>query len=173
LKKYYELRSSVLFAIIDRIILLIQVMGGNMACAVDVAKYILSKTGEMTAMKLQKLVYYSQAWSLVWDEEPLFNEEIQAWSYGPVVPSLYIHHKGKFKVKENDFADGDQEALTANQKDSVDKVLDALKDKSGQWLSELTHIESPWKDARANLSPTERGNNVISLNAMHEYYSSL
>lgn len=144
-----------------------------MARAVDVAKYILTKTGEMTAMKLQKLVYYSQAWSLVWDESPLFEEDIQAWAYGPVVPVLYGYHKGRFKVNEATFADGDVDALTSNQKDSVEKVLEVLKDKSGQWLSELTHMESPWKDARGDHKPTEKCDNFISLAAMHEYYSSL
>ena len=38
----------------------------------DVASAILNRLGEMTAMKLQKLVYYSQAWHLVWEEKPLF-----------------------------------------------------------------------------------------------------
>ncbi|NER20971.1 MAG: DUF4065 domain-containing protein [Symploca sp. SIO1C2] len=144
-----------------------------MAQAVDVAKYILIKTGEMTAMKLQKLVYYTQAWSLVWDENPLFEEDIQAWANGPVVPILYEYHRGQFKVSEKTFADGDIDALNPNQKDSVDKVLDALQEKSGQWLSELTHMEAPWKDARGDLQPTEKCDNVISLAAMHEYYSSL
>ena len=53
------------------------------------------------------------------------------------------------------------------------ELAEALQDKSGQWLSELTHMESPWKDARGDLKPTERGDNVIPLAAMHEYYSSL
>ena len=51
----------------------------------DVAAYILKKLGSMTTMKLQKLVYYSQAWSLVWDEQSLFIESIEAWANGPVV----------------------------------------------------------------------------------------
>jgi uncharacterized phage-associated protein len=144
-----------------------------MARAIDVAKYILHQVGGMTAMKLQKLVYYSQAWSLVWDEEPLFNEEIQAWAYGPVVPDLYQCHRGKFKVTEEDFSTGHTDNLTSNQKDSIDNVLSILKDKSGQWLSELTHMESPWINARNGLDTIERGNNVISLSDMHEYYSSL
>lgn len=144
-----------------------------MALVIDVAKYILTKAGEMTAMKLQKLVYYSQAWSLVWDECALFDEDIQAWANGPVVPVLYGYHRGQFKVNENTFADGDIDVLTPNQKDSIDKVLDTLQEKSGQWLSELTHMESPWKDARGTLKPTERCDSVISLSAMHEYYSSL
>jgi hypothetical protein len=46
----------------------VSIYGGVMASARDVAAYILSRQGRMTAMKLQKLVYYSQAWSVVWDE---------------------------------------------------------------------------------------------------------
>jgi len=52
----------------------------------------------MTAMKLQKLAYYSQAWSLVWDEKALFPEKIEAWANGPVVRALYDRHRGMFKV---------------------------------------------------------------------------
>lgn len=144
-----------------------------MAKAIDVAKYILSKTGEMTAMKLQKLVYYSQAWSLVWDDEPLFTEDIQAWANGPVVPELYELHRGQFRVNKSTFSSGDIDALTPNQKDSIDKVLEALGSKTGQWLSELTHLEAPWKDARGELKPTQRSSAVISLAAMSEYYSCL
>lgn len=144
-----------------------------MAQVLDVAKYIMTRAGEMTAMKLQKLVYYSQAWSLVWDEKPLFEEEIQAWAFGPVVPALYECHRGQFRVTEDSFSGGNPEALTTNQKDSIDKVLEALQERSGQWLSELTHSEAPWRDARGDLQPTDRCNNVISLASMHEYYSSL
>jgi len=53
---------------------------------IDVSRYILERMGEMTAMKLQKLCYYAQAWSLVWDERPLFDERIEAWANGPVCP---------------------------------------------------------------------------------------
>ena len=54
----------------------------------DVAAYILDKLGPISTIKLQKLVYYCQAWSLVWDEEPLFSERIEAWVNGPVVREL-------------------------------------------------------------------------------------
>jgi uncharacterized phage-associated protein len=49
----------------------------------DVAYYILDELGEMSTMKLQKLCYYVQAWSLAWDENPLFDEDFQAWAKGP------------------------------------------------------------------------------------------
>ena len=50
-----------------------------MADVYDVAAYILKQRGPLTAMKLQKLVYYSQAWSIVWDDDAVFSEEIEAW----------------------------------------------------------------------------------------------
>ena len=54
----------------------------NETSVFDVAQYILETCGTMSAMKLQKLVYYSQAWSLVWNDKPLFYEEIEAWAGG-------------------------------------------------------------------------------------------
>ncbi len=42
-----------------------------MATVFDVAAYILENTGSISTMKLQKLCYYSQAWSLVWDDKPI------------------------------------------------------------------------------------------------------
>lgn len=142
-----------------------------MANAHDVAAYILAKSGEMTAMKLQKLVYYSQAWSLVWDEEPLFNERIEAWANGPVVPTLYSEHRGQFKVQT--WPKGQPERLTPKQRQSIDAVLRYYAGKSSQWLSDLTHREDPWVDARHGLGPGERGSQVISHASMAEYYGSL
>jgi uncharacterized phage-associated protein len=69
-----------------------------MVSAPDVAQYILGKTGKTSTDKLQKLVHYSQAWHLVWPEKPLFPEEMQAWTNGPVVPALFRTHKGKYEV---------------------------------------------------------------------------
>src|SRR5207244_218694 len=72
--------------------------GMRVASVFDVAKYILKQVQRTSAMKLQKLMYYSQAWSLVWDEAPLFPEKICAWANGPVVPELYAKHRGEFQV---------------------------------------------------------------------------
>ena len=60
----------------------------------DVAGCILQQRGAMTTWKLQKLVYYSQAWALVWDDDAIFPEEIEAWANGPVVRKLYNAHQG-------------------------------------------------------------------------------
>jgi len=142
-----------------------------MASVQDVAAYILHKLGPVTAIKLQKLVYYSQAWSLVWDEEPLFEDEIQAWANGPVSPTLYEAHRRQFKVSV--ISDGNLESLTPSQRETIDKVLEFYGDKSSQWLSDLTHQESPWLEARRGLAPGQPGNCEITTASMAEYYSSL
>lgn len=142
-----------------------------MANVYDVAAYILSQTGIITAIKLQKLVYYSQAWSLVWDEEPLFNDRIEAWANGPVSPGLYSAHRLQYQVDEIQI--GNADALNKDQRETVDSVLHYYGDESSQWLSDLTHEEDPWKDARGNIPATERSNAEITQVAMAEYYSSL
>ena len=137
----------------------------------DLAAFILQERGRMTTMKLQKLVYYCQAWSLVWDEAPLFPEKIEAWANGPVVPDLYYEHRGQYEV--NSWPKGEPGALNKKQRATVRAVLKYYGTKPSQWLSDLTHSEKPWKKARKGLKPSERANNVISNASMMEYYSSL
>lgn len=140
--------------------------------AIDAADHILKRLGGMSAMKLQKLVYYSQAWTLVWTEHALFPDEIEAWANGPVVPSLYQKHRGHFRLGKGFFS-GDVARLSSDKADVIKKVLAFYGDKDPQWLSDLTHMEAPWKDARKGLAPGERGNSVISTESMLEYYSGL
>ncbi len=144
-----------------------------MASVFDVAVYILEKQGDMSAMKLQKLVYYSQAWSLVWDDETIFDNPIEAWSNGPVVWELYNAHRGAFKVSANDFKHLATGYLSEANKETIDAVLEAYGNKSARWLSDQTHSEQPWQFARQGLAPLERGNNPITLASMSEYYSTI
>jgi len=145
-----------------------------MADVLDVATYILEQRGPMTAMKLQKLVYYSQAWHLVWDEEPLFDEPIEAWANGPVVRSLYRQHRGRFTLTGPDeITGGDSSRLTPSERETIDAVLHSYGDKSAHWLSELTHSEQPWREAREGLSQRERGDREISQDSLFMYYDGL
>lgn len=145
-----------------------------MASVFDVAAYILKQCGEMSAMKLQKLVYYSQAWSLVWDDEPLFAEPIQAWANGPVVPELYRLHAGNFKINADLLkGHGKKSQLNKDQRETIDAVLSHYGKQEAHYLSRLTHMESPWKSARGDLDPTDRSQTVISHADMAEYYGSL
>lgn len=144
----------------------------NIVSVHDVASAIMSYYSyNITTMRLQKLVYYCQAWSLVWDEQLLYDEKIEAWANGPIVPKLYKNHRGIFLLDE--WPNGNPKKLSTKQKDSVRAVFKFYGGKSGHWLSQLTHKESPWINARKGLAPGERGNKEITPAAMAEYYGSL
>jgi uncharacterized phage-associated protein len=143
-----------------------------MANIFDTARYILEQRGPMSTMKLQKLCYYCQAWALVWDDTPLFEEDFQAWVNGPVCPELFYKTRGKYKVDVND-EDGGQGDLTDDQKQTINTVLDHYGEHDAQWLSQLTHLEDPWIEAREGMSERERCTEVISKESMAIYYSGL
>ena len=122
-------------------------------------------------MKLQKLVYYCQAWHLVWEGKELFPEPIEAWAKGPVVPDLYAEHRGYFSVAR--WPRGDTANLSAEERDTVGRVLGFYGPKSGKWLSAVTHEERPWKEARGTLRPGARSTAEIQPEVMRDYYASL
>lgn len=146
----------------------------GMVSIFDVARYILNHAGPMTAMKLEKLVYYSQAWSLAWDGAPLFANDFQAWANGPVCPELFSSHRGRYELPPNFYDDcGNANHFTESQKETIDAVLRGYGDKSAQWLSNLTHKERPWREAREGIPAGVRSQNIISKDTMQDYYGGL
>lgn len=143
-----------------------------MANVFDTAKYILESAGPMSTMKLQKLCYYSQAWSLVWDEAPLFPEDFHAWANGPVCVELFRETKGMYSVSACDEPEGEGD-LTDEQKDTIDKVLAYYGNHDAQWLSQLTHMEDPWVMARTGVPAGVGSNNIITKESMAIYYGGL
>lgn len=137
-----------------------------MPSALDAAQFILEQRGPMTTMKLQKLVYYSQVWSVVWDDDILFPEAIEAWDNGPVVRELWEATRGRFRIDAVPGANARR--VDAAQAETIARVLETYGDKDAQWLSDLTHMEAPWIEARA-----EAKNAEISLERISEYYSTL
>lgn len=146
-----------------------------MANVFNTARYILSKIGRISTWKLQKLCYYSQAWSLAWTEQPLFPEDFQAWANGPVCPTLFYQHSGKFSVDINDFPQSleNDPALNADQKETIDLVLEHYGNWEPYALREQTHHEAPWLDARKGLPDGANCAEIITKDAMGFYYGSL
>ena len=76
--------------------------------AIAIANYFIQKsldekTDDLSPMKLQKLVYFAHAWYLIYqDGGKLINEAIEAWSYGPVINSVYheFKHNGRNSITE-------------------------------------------------------------------------
>lgn len=142
-----------------------------MANVHDVAAYVLKHEDQMTTMKLQKLCYYSQGWSLAWDGVPLFGEEIQAWMNGPVVYELFNEHRGRFVVSE--WPAGNPDNLTKDERETIDAVYGTYGKYTAQQLSDMTHNESPWLEARDGLPEGNRSSATIDLDTMQAYFDAL
>ena len=137
----------------------------------NVARYIIENVGEMTTMKLQKLTYYCQAWSLAWDGEPLFDEDFQAWANGPVSPELYRKHAGVFRIDREFLKDKHFDNFTPEQIETMNAVIRDYGDSSAMELSNMTHQERPWKEARIGVSDGERSTEVVDKEVMQEFYA--
>ena len=136
-----------------------------MATVQNVAAFIKQEAGA-SGMRLHKLLYYAQAWSLVWDNAPLFGERIEAWRDGPVCPHVYGEERHENGVK------GDPTQLTQSQIANIRAVLDFYGKKSGDWLSRLTHRERPWRAARDGLPPEAPSSSQIPLESMKAFYAA-
>ncbi len=120
-----------------------------MVSAVHVANYFLSKADDdagdvISNLKLQKLLYYAQGFTLAIMGAPLFPEKIEAWTHGPVVPDVYHY----FKAHGN--AGLPIPAEVPEMPDDYATILDEVYSVYAQFsawkLRNMTHDESPWKD---------------------------
>lgn len=141
----------------------------------DVAKYLLYRSledGELvTPLKMQKLVYYAYVWTLVKNKKKLFEEKIEAWPSGPVVPSLYRELKdyGSSPIDEKYLGvknEAELEPLFSkfprDVKATLDEVYEDYMTKTAFELVSLTHSEKPWVEARKGLSSIESSSRPIS-----------
>ena len=132
--------------------------------ALAVANYLLdlAKANRTTLdpMKLQKLIYFAHGWHLALYNEPLINEEVQAWQYGPVVQSVYHEFKqfgaGAITKHATDLDMNTGELVTpripledARTMALLNKVWEIYGKYTGIQLSHLTHAHgSAWSKAR-------------------------
>jgi uncharacterized phage-associated protein len=140
----------------------------------DVAAYILEQLGSMSAMKLQKLCYFSYGYHLAWEERPLFPEHFEAWANGPVSPRLYAMHRGCFGLDPGDIK-GDPAKLDDGERESIDLVLGSLGSFTAHQLSALTHREGPWVLARrrAGAAELERSSEELDDDEIFEFFDAL
>ncbi|WP_165831863.1 Panacea domain-containing protein [Brachybacterium endophyticum] len=120
-------------------------------------------------MKLQKLVFYAQAYKLAWLGRPIFTEHVRAWTHGPVVYELWQQHAGETVAEADDIEADGRVALDANDLEVIEAVWDGLGSLSGWELRNRTHDEDPWKDAFDPQEP--RHNRIISHESMSSFYS--
>ena len=138
----------------------------------DIADYFIwlaNYTGSFISnLKLQKLVYYAQAWYLAIHDKPLFDEDFEAWIHGPVIPELYKEYCG-FKWKPI-LKEVEEPKFTEEVKQFLDEVADVYFGLDAYELEQMTRSEAPWIEARGYLPTDASCNEIISKESMREYF---
>ena len=150
-------------------------MAMNRPTALEVARYIVRfahlKGSLITNLKLQKLLYYAQGWYLVIEDDLLFQDRIEAWIHGPVVPTVYREYK-KFRWMPID-KQPQKVGLPRQIEEFLDEFLSFFLPIDAYKLEQMTHTERPWKEARGDLEPDESCSNEMSTETMKSYFNSL
>lgn len=140
----------------------------------DVAEYFIyldNRAGArgISNKKLQKLVYYAQAWSLALNDKPLFSDPFEAWIHGPAIPSLYRKFK-KFGFNPVESQNPQFNSLNFPETDIVDEVWQVYGKYDGNYLEILTHQEDPWITTRDAIEFDPSASNEISHDSMKRFY---
>jgi len=141
--------------------------------AINVANWFINQfdkdSGDViTHLKVQKLLYFSEAWCQVLLDKELFSENMEAWAHGPVVREVFNQFKGAnwspLSVTDEvvEFDEATQDVLL--------QVLDTYGDVAAKTLENLTHQDAPWKDVRGSLSPESRCSDVINKQLIKEFF---
>lgn len=135
--------------------------------AQDIANYFLSLVNEdvgegITNMKMQKLLYYAQGFSLAVFGMPFFNEAIEAWQYGPVVPALYHAYKKYGNTPLPQPQGTTVNLFTQPEQELLNQIYSEYGQFSAWRLSDMTHQETPWKSTPLN--------EVISHEKLKSYF---
>ncbi|PGQ52659.1 Panacea domain-containing protein [Bacillus cereus] len=146
-----------------------------MAKVMDVAKYLINQSRpgtqeNITNLKLQKLLYYAQGFCLAIKEKALFEEDIEAWVHGPVVPEVYSEFKGYTYNDIDGIYDENEIVLTKEEIDLLDNMWKIFQSYSGKVLEEMTHNEEPWINARNGLGVLDYSNHVIEKTIIQQYF---
>lgn len=135
----------------------------------QIADCFIKKSEEtITPLKLQKLLYYFHAWCLVFYKQ-IFEEEFEAWMYGPVLPTIYYYYKdyGSSSIKSTNCCSTIEDKNILNL---INAVYLAYGKYEAIFLKELTHKEKPWQETRGSMDEEERSNKIIENSSIKKYY---
>ena len=150
--------------------------------SIELAKYILAKVGDTNHLKLQKLVYYVEAYHLAYFGKSIICDEFEAWLHGPVSRKIWDRLKPIANVYDNvrlkKLDDRDnlaivksfKKTITAEQVELIDDILGEFSKRSAYYLECLTHSEQPWKTARTGYADADKCEETIDKNEMKKFY---
>ena len=137
-----------------------------------IAKFIINNSETpISNLKLQKLLYYAQGWHLGIKGVPIFNEHIQAWIHGPVVPAIFQEYR-EFRWNPI-YIDPTEVTVDAKTAEHVLAVLGAYGKLSAAQLEALSHEEAPWIEARKGLDAKTPSTNLITHESMKKFFGKL
>jgi uncharacterized phage-associated protein len=126
----------------------------------------------LTNLKLQKFLYYAQAWYLALNGKPLFGEDLEAWVHGPVLPSQYDRFRD-FHWRPITEEVKRPQIPNATIKAHLTEVVDVFGPETAVALEVMTHQERPWSEARHGLPMDVPSHEKISKDLMRDYYRSV
>lgn len=146
------------------------------ASAEQVAEYFLLLVDEdagdvMTNLRLQKLVYYAQAWRLAVLGQPIFDDDFEAWVHGPVIYHLYKKYEDYNHTPIPRPASMPSLVVDERSRGILDEVWDTYGQFSAKGLENIARAEDPWISARRGCSPGDFCREVIPKDAMRAYYA--
>lgn len=142
----------------------------------QVADFYIKLTQEhgdyISQLKLQKIIYYADAWYMVNHHgQSLIQEDFEAWIHGPVIRSIYQRFKsyGWQPILEAvNWPD-----LNDEIKEHLIEVYEVFGSFSAFDLERMTHEELPWREAREGCAPDDACENFINKNTMYEFYTKV
>ena len=147
-----------------------------MHSASEVAHWFIAKAAEsgdlITHLKVQKLLYYAEAWTQTLVNEELFAEKLEAWAHGPVVPEIFQEFR---EHGWNPLPVPNQEkipVISPQAEEVLQQVFDTYGDLPAKTLEDMTHKDEPYIKARGNLSGEERCDVVIPKNEIQNFFKT-
>lgn len=142
-----------------------------------VIAYVFEKLEEVTPLMLQKLLYFIQGIYSALYGRPIFEEDCRAWVHGPVYPEVYELFRD-FKYNPIDDArfalfEGTADALTEEEKNVIDLVVNTFGMYGGKILERITHNETPWKEARKGYGDSIPSSELLSKERIMKYYEAI
>ncbi|QPL46476.1 SocA family protein [Halomonas sp. A40-4] len=147
-----------------------------MANALQIANYLIAKASssdgehsKLSNLKLQKLLYYVQGFHTVLLKRPAFDDRMEAWMHGPVVPSAYHYYKAYGNGQIPPAMPLEEVDIDDQTAELVDEVFNVYAQHSAWHLRNLSHEEDPWM----NRFDSEIGSSEIKIEDLEEFFPSL
>lgn len=148
----------------------------NQICDYIIFRLKSEENVPLSNIKLQKLLYYTQAWHLAFHKKELFDGKFEAWIHGPVNREVYSRFNNtKYMFSEiysTDIIDTNiTEKLSEEEIKHINIILEHYAKYSGVELEDMSHKEEPWIRAREGYEPNQRCVVEIDNEFLGEYFS--